>query len=128
MDCLFCEISQGTQPGNIIAAYNNCYVLEDKFPISKGHLLIIPKKHYLQWFSAPKNVRYEMIEIADFMKAKLDKTLNPTGYNVGMNCGVSAGQTVMHLHMHIIPRYDGDTPNPAGGIRQILMKDNHVFV
>lgn len=79
----------------------------DGFLISKGHLLIISKRHAETFFGSTQ-------------KKYLDDLYHPDGYNVGLNCEISAGQTVMHIHMHLIPRYHDDIPDPSGRIRAVI--------
>ena len=77
----------------------------DDFPVNKGHIEVIPKRH---------------VKEIDKAKVIIDKKYNPDGYNIGMNLGEKAGQSIMHLHVHLIPRYDGDVKNPRGGVRGII--------
>ena len=120
LGCLFCDFFNGTKPKKIIATYTHCYVIEDEFPVSKGHLLIIPNKHTENWFTASFDVKEDIIKALDEMKIKLDEQYHPDGYNVGMNCGTTARQSVYHLHVHLIPRYQGDVENPKGGVRGVI--------
>lgn len=114
--CLFCLKAKDS----VIAHFTHCFVIFDEHPVSKGHLLIIPYTHYGDWFQAPKKVQLEIIEILNTMKRKLDAEYKPQGYNIGMNCGEVAGQSIMHLHVHLIPRYPGDMPDPKGGVRGVI--------
>ncbi|MGB8424188.1 MAG: HIT family protein [Desulfobacterales bacterium] len=95
--------------------------LEDGFPVSDGHLLIVPKRHIADWFQMTERERREADDLIRVLRNRLlesDKSI--TGFNVGMNCGASAGQTIFHAHIHLIPRRDGDTPNPTGGVRGVI--------
>jgi len=96
------------------------YVKPDGYPLTKGHLLVIPRRHVSTFFQTTANERQAMMEVLDESKAFLDKKYRPDGYNIGINDGSAAGQTVMHLHIHIIPRYTGDKSDPRGGIRWIF--------
>lgn len=116
-DCIFCR--RGRE-GSVIAQYKHCYVIKDQYPVSPGHLLIIPFEHTLNWFTASDEVKFEMVHALSEMKALLDLEHHPNGYNIGMNCGSDAGQSVMHLHVHLIPRYKGDMDNPRGGVRGVI--------
>lgn len=118
-NCIFCRIPSQDN-SNIIANFRHCYVIKDAYPVSPGHLLIIPYEHTLNWFTASQEVRADIVKALDAMKIKLDSELRPDGYNIGMNCGVHAGQSVMHLHVHLIPRYQGDMDNPKGGVRGVI--------
>ena len=102
--CLFCSIDQS----DYIYQDQFCYVVYDKYPISKGHLLIISKEHYNDWFSAPKDLQCHVIGVANEMKSKLEEEFSPDGYNIGINVGEHAGQSIEHLHIHLIPRYVND--------------------
>ncbi len=119
-DCLFCRFASGQKPAEIIDRFTHCFVMKDSFPVSLGHLLIIPNEHTDNWFTASEEVQTEMMHVLTLMKQRLDKEFHPDGYNVGLNCGKAAGQTVMHLHMHLIPRYLGDIVDPRGGVRGVI--------
>jgi len=92
----------------------------DSYPVSKGHTLIIPRRHVASFFETTEEERHAMLKLLDEVKALLDSEHKPDGYNIGINNGPAAGQTVMHLHMHLIPRYAGDRPDPRGGVRWII--------
>lgn len=96
------------------------YVKRDGYPLTDGHALVIPRRHVATFFDTTAEERQAMLELLDEVKALLDARSRPDGYNIGFNDGVAAGQTVMHLHIHIIPRYAGDTSDPRGGIRWIF--------
>lgn len=112
--CPFCS------PDNIIFKNELAYVKADAFPVSKGHLLIIPFRHAPTWFDMSKDEQGAVIELIQISKDYLDEKYSPDGYNIGLNCGESAGQTIMHAHLHIIPRYLGDVKNPKGGVRAVI--------
>lgn len=116
--CLFCQTE--LLKDQLVAEFSHCYVIKDRFPVTKGHLLIIPYQHFEDWFAAPREIQNDIIVIIDKMKSLLDHEHHPDGYNIGANCGQAAGQTIMHLHMHLIPRYLGDVANPRGGIRGVI--------
>ncbi len=108
------------QEDRIIYRNDSFFVIEDSFPVSPGHLLIISnivRKDYFELTEHEKIVLTSTIEIA---KTLIEKKYSPQGYNIGMNCGESAGQTVFHFHCHLIPRYTGDMENPRGGIRHCI--------
>lgn len=92
----------------------------DEFAVSKGHLLFITKRHVKDFFETTIEERQAIFELIDIAKKLIDGKFHPTGYNIGMNCGISAGQSVMHIHIHLIPRYDGDVENPKGGVRGVI--------
>ena len=96
------------------------FVIYDKFPVNKGHCLIIPKREYADYFDSTKEeiegLNKLLFQTKDFIKKKY----NPDGFNVGINSGKDAGQTVFHMHIHLIPRYKNDVTNPRGGVRNVI--------
>jgi diadenosine tetraphosphate (Ap4A) HIT family hydrolase len=92
----------------------------DGFPVSPGHSLIIPKRHVASFFELSREEQESMLDLLAEMREKLLFERNPDGFNIGINDGAAAGQTVMHLHIHLIPRYAGDQPDPRGGVRWIF--------
>ena len=95
-------------------------VIRDGFPISPGHTLIIPNRHVGSFFELEGDERIELLALLDKAKIILDAEFKPQGYNIGINDGPAAGQTVPHLHIHLIPRYTNDRPDPRGGVRWII--------
>lgn len=118
--CLFCQIASKKRQANILKRFKHCYVIKDEYPVSDGHILIIPYDHTENWFTAREEVRLDMMKALQEMKEQLDNNYQPDGYNIGANCGEVAGQSVMHLHMHLIPRYKGDMADPKGGVRGVI--------
>ena len=96
------------------------YARFDKFPVNPGHVLVIPRRHVSSFFETSQAERQEMLNFVDEMKLILDRRYAPDGYNIGVNIGETSGQTVMHVHVHLIPRYKGDIPNPRGGVRGVI--------
>ena len=92
----------------------------DAFPVSPGHALLVPRRHIPTWFDATPDEWHALTDALAVAKREIEKTHNPDGYNVGINCGAAAGQTVFHLHVHLIPRYLGDIEDPRGGVRHVL--------
>jgi diadenosine tetraphosphate (Ap4A) HIT family hydrolase len=92
----------------------------DGFPVSPGHALLIPRRHFATWFEATELERQELTSAIDAAREAILRCDRPDGFNVGMNLGEAAGQTVPHLHLHVIPRYSGDVDDPRGGIRRVL--------
>ncbi|EDY87307.1 histidine triad protein [gamma proteobacterium HTCC5015] len=113
VSCIFCE--QDAVLENDLA-----YCRVDRFPVSPGHLLIIPKRHAEDWFDLSNAEKVAINDLLEQGKQWIEKTHRPDGYNIGMNCGAAAGQTVFHMHCHLIPRYDGDTKEPKGGVRGVI--------
>jgi diadenosine tetraphosphate (Ap4A) HIT family hydrolase len=96
------------------------FTIRDTLPVSPGHTLIIPKRHIASFFEATKDEEAALLDALRQAKAGLDKELSPDCFNIGINDGLAAGQTILHLHIHVIPRYKGDMPDPRGGIRWIF--------
>ena len=94
--------------------------LWDGFPVSPGHALVVPQRHVAGWFDATREERAALLDALDVAKAVVERRHRPDGWNVGVNVGRAAGQTVFHLHVHLIPRYDGDVEDPRGGVRHVL--------
>ena len=116
MSCIFCNIEKD----RIILENEDAFAVNDVFPVSKGHILIIPKKHIDNYFDADEDTKMQLWKLVDECKKMADKKFGPQGYNIGINCGEAAGQPVMHLHIHLIPRYKGDIQNPKGGVRGVI--------
>ncbi len=119
-DCLFCNI-QTNERTRIIAENELAYVIRDGFPVTPEHTLIIPKRHAIDYFEL---VQSEVNAINALMheQKRLLTLDDPTikGFNIGMNCGEVAGQTIFHCHVHLIPRRKGDVENPRGGVRHVI--------
>jgi len=92
----------------------------DRFPVNPGHLLIITRRHITDFFHSTEEERAAINSLLEEAKLLLDDRFNPDGYNIGINCGSAAGQTIMHLHVHLIPRYKGDMDDPRGGVRGVI--------
>ncbi len=114
--CPFCTLDHT----RIIASNNYALAIMDGFPISSGHALIIPKRHIASLFEAIRDEREALLDLLEQVKFEMKEKHNPDGFNIGINDGLTAGQTVMHLHIHLIPRYVGDQPDPRGGVRWIF--------
>lgn len=125
--CTFCTLN----PSRIFAANEHAVAILDGFPVSPGHTLIIPRRHFVSLFEATE---VERTALFDMLAEARERLLNPPqppfdkegssrvpdGFNIGINDGASAGQTVMHLHIHLIPRYAGDCEDPRGGVRWVF--------
>ena len=115
--CPFCKLSRRVE---IICETATCVAFYDGYPVSQGHALIIPKRHVASYFDLTNHEREAMNVVLQYVKQKVDERYHPDGYNVGINVGEHAGQSVFHCHMHLIPRYKGDVPNPKGGVRGVI--------
>lgn len=104
----------------IIYKGENFFLIKDSYAVSPGHILIISNKEKLDYFQLNKKERIELTELIYKAKELIENEFKPDGYNIGMNCGEAAGQSVMHFHCHVIPRYNGDMKNPKGGIRHCV--------
>jgi diadenosine tetraphosphate (Ap4A) HIT family hydrolase len=116
MSCPFCSLPKE----RIVAQNDLALVIRDGFPVSPGHTLVTPRRHVASFFEITPQERSAMFELLENAKRELDKEFAPAGYNIGINDGQAAGQTVMHLHMHLIPRYTEDLPDPRGGVRWVI--------
>ena len=119
-DCLFCNL-QIDDIKRITAENDLAYAIRDGFPVTEGHTLFIPKRHTLDYFSLTQE---EVLAINQLMEAQriflLDSDSTIGGFNIGMNCGEIAGQSVWHCHVHLIPRRKGDVEYPKGGVRHVI--------
>lgn len=95
-------------------------MIRDAYPVSPGHTLIVPRRHVESYFSLDVTERDGLFALLDAAKRQLDREFGPDGYNIGINDGAAAGQTVPHLHIHVIPRYAGDQPDSRGGVRWVI--------
>ena len=108
-------------PESVHVVHNDlAYAIFDRYPVTLGHALVIPRRVVPTWFDATPAEQAAVLSLVDEVKSLLDARHAPDGYNVGFNAGAAAGQTVMHLHVHVIPRYAGDMPDPRGGVRHVL--------
>jgi ATP adenylyltransferase len=116
-DCHFCEIPKE----RIVDESDTCLVIRDIYPVTALHTLIITKRHVPSYFDLTDQERREIERHLDTQKKQIETEDNSvTGFNVGINCGEDAGQTVMHCHVHLIPRRKGDIDNPRGGVRGVI--------
>jgi diadenosine tetraphosphate (Ap4A) HIT family hydrolase len=114
--CPFCTLP----PERIIDSNDLALVIRDGYPVTPGHTLVIPKRHIGSWFEITQAEQQALLDLLAKAKAVLETEFMPDGYNIGINDGPTAGQTVPHLHMHLIPRYKGDLEDPRGGVRWII--------
>ena len=114
--CPFCTLPLE----RIIDSNDLALVIRDGYPVSPGHTLVIPKRHIGSWFEITSEEQNAMLDLLRKAKAVLEEEFKPDGYNIGINDGPTAGQTVPHLHMHLISRFKGDLEDPRGGVRWII--------
>jgi len=115
-NCPFCTLDES----RIISQNDYVVAIYDGFPVNPGHTLIIPKRHVANYFDLTNQEKAALWDMADYCKSIIDNQYSPDGYNIGINVGSVAGQSILHVHMHLIPRYTGDTPNPRGGVRGVI--------
>lgn len=115
--CPFCEPETGRE---IILESELCYCVYDKYPVSSGHALIIPKRHCANYFELTPSEQMACWVMVNEIKQILDKKYHPDGFNIGINVNEAAGQTVPHVHIHLIPRFKGDVVEPEGGVRGVI--------
>jgi diadenosine tetraphosphate (Ap4A) HIT family hydrolase len=118
--CLFCTDPQGVSLVNDLA-----YSARDTYPASPGHSVVIPKRHVASFFDLTPEEVNACMELIREERKLLDQEFSPDGYNIGVNIGPAAGQSIFHVHIHIIPRYKGDVENPQGGVRHVTKKGHY---
>ncbi len=115
-DCPFCR----TDLSQILFGNELAIVVWDAYPVSPGHALIIPRRHITDFFQTTRKERGAISDLLESIKSEIVRRYRPSGFNLGVNVGESAGQTIEHTHMHVIPRYFGDVQDPRGGIRGVI--------
>jgi diadenosine tetraphosphate (Ap4A) HIT family hydrolase len=114
--CPFCTLPRD----RLVLESALALAIHDGFPVSPGHTLIVPRRHVASFFETTPEEQAAMLKLLTLAKIDLDQRFRPAGYNVGVNDGRAAGQTVMHVHIHLVPRYPGDRDDPRGGVRWVL--------
>ncbi|UJP66987.1 HIT domain-containing protein [Mongoliitalea daihaiensis] len=117
MECIFCN---PTPQMELIAESASVFAIYDKFPVNQGHALIIPKRHVDNYFELTLREQTAINFMLNEVKQEIQEKLNPAGFNVGINVGKVAGQSINHVHIHLIPRYEGDVEDPFGGVRGVI--------
>lgn len=112
--CPFCD------PDQIFFETELVLGLWDRYPVSPGHALLIPRRHVADWFEADPATQLALISALPMAREAIEKDHSPDGFNIGINSGEAAGQTIFHLHIHLIPRYKGDQDDPRGGVRHVM--------
>jgi diadenosine tetraphosphate (Ap4A) HIT family hydrolase len=119
--CIFCEPER-----EILAQNARAIAVFDSFPVSPGHALILPRRHVASIWDLEPDEYMDCLALVCDVRSVLESRFSPDGFNIGANCGEAAGQSVWHAHVHVIPRYKGDTPNPRGGVRHVIpLKANY---
>lgn len=115
-ECPFCQV----EIERVIEHNASAIALADAFPVSPGHTLIIPRRHISDFFELSTGEAAAIFDLLRRVEQRLRSEHGPAGFNIGVNVGIAAGQTVMHAHVHLIPRYAGDVPDPTGGVRGVI--------
>jgi len=116
MNCELCT------PQEVVAENALAYVRRDNHALSRGHVLVVPKRHVADFFDMAADEQAAVLQLLNDAQRRIQREHSPDGYNIGVNIGKAAGQSRMHVHVHLIPRYAGDVPDPSGGIRCVLRK------
>ena len=117
LDCVFCD---RLRRGDFIVANDLVAAFRDAFPLSEGHCLVVPRRHEADFLALTEDESAAIWALVPAVRRHIEVKSVPAGYNIGINVGEAAGQTVGHAHLHVIPRYPGDVPDPRGGIRCII--------
>ena len=113
-DCVFCRKLDLVYQGDLV------FISQDKYPASPGHMLIVPNRHVPNYFDCKEDEVKELWDTVKIAKKLVEKEHQPDSYNIGINVSKAAGQSVPHAHIHLIPRYEGDVPDPRGGVRSVI--------
>jgi diadenosine tetraphosphate (Ap4A) HIT family hydrolase len=116
-DCPFCNIGEQVE---VLFKADTAMAILDSFPISPGHTLVIPRRHVADYFDLTVEEQNELWQLVNRCKMILQDRFHPDGFNIGINVGEMAGQSIFHVHIHLMPRYKGDVKNPKGGVRHII--------
>lgn len=114
--CPFCQFD----PAKVLLENDLAFAFYDGFPVTLGHTLVVPKRHVPSFFEITREEQAALFDLVGRVRELLLEERSPDAFNIGINDGVAAGQTVLHLHIHLIPRYAGDTEDPRGGVRWIM--------
>jgi len=116
MSCELCT------PTDVVAENQVAYVRYDNHSLSPGHVLVVPRRHVADFFAMTTEEQSAVLQLLNEAQSKIQREQAPDGYNIGVNIGQAGGQSRMHVHVHLIPRYAGDVPDPSGGIRCVLAR------
>ena len=117
LECSFCHL----EPGRVLDENELAIAIMDAFPVSQGHTLVVSRRHVADFFDLSDAEVAAVIELLFRMQRRLAAEFCPSAFNIGVNVGVPAGQTVMHVHVHLIPRFLGDVADPRGGVRNVIL-------
>jgi diadenosine tetraphosphate (Ap4A) HIT family hydrolase len=116
MNCPFCTLPRE----RLVFESELAFVIRDGYPVSPGHTLVIPRRHVASFFETTPEEQASLIKLLNLARIEIGQQFKPEGFNIGINDGAAAGQTMAHLHIHLIPRYAGDRDDPRGGVRWVL--------
>jgi diadenosine tetraphosphate (Ap4A) HIT family hydrolase len=116
MNCPFCTLPRE----RLVFESELAFVIRDGYPVSPGHTLVIPRRHVASFFETTPEEQASLIKLLNLARIEIGQQFKPEGFNIGINDGAAAGQTIAHLHIHLIPRYAGDRDDPRGGVRWVL--------
>ena len=116
-ECPFCDPESER---DLITESAQTYAMLDKYPVNKGHALVIPKRHVANYFDLPSSEQTASWELVERVQELVRDRYEPDGFNIGVNVDQAGGQTIGHVHIHVIPRYEGDVENPTGGVRNVI--------
>ena len=123
--CPFCNLNTTT---DLVLESGTAFAIFDKYPVSSGHVLVIPRRHCSGYFELTADEQAACWQLLNDVAALIRERFNPDGFNIGINIGRAAGQTIDHVHLHLIPRYDGDVEEPEGGVRGVIPRNQkYVF-
>lgn len=114
--CIFCDWPSR----EILLEDEHAVAFFDAYPVNPGHVLIVPKKHVADYFELETELQQACLKLLNQAKLLIQERYKPDGFNIGINTGAAAGQTIFHVHLHLIPRYLGDMPDPRGGVRGVI--------
>lgn len=109
--------------GDLVAENSLAVAFADAYPLTDGHTLVVPRRHETDFFALSSAERVAVLDLIAEVKHHIDREHEPDGYNIGLNVGEAAGQTVAHTHFHVIPRRLGDVDDPRGGVRWVLPRN-----
>lgn len=116
-DARECELCS---PGAVLIDNPLAYAQAEKHSLSRGHIIVVPRRHVSDFFEMTSSEQMAVVDLLNRARELMQSRHSPDGYNIGVNVGRAAGQSRMHVHVHLIPRYTGDIADPAGGVRRVL--------
>ena len=117
---LTCPFCSRLTSGEVTAESDHAVAFPDGYPLTRGHTLVVPRRHVASIYEMSEDEQRDVWQLVARVREQLARELDPAGFNIGLNDGAAAGQTVEHAHIHVIPRYEGDVPDPRGGVRWVI--------